>query len=93
MPGVLLCETIVQCGAYLMAVKLDQDANMKGSPVVARMSNVKFKRMVTPGDELRLEAEHLRSMMDAHMMKGRALRDGKVVCSLDFTVMLVNEDE
>lgn len=93
MPGVLLCETIVQCGAYLMAVKLGEDAGMKGAPVVARMTNVKFKRMVTPGDELRVEAEHLRSMMDAHMMTGRIRRDGKVVASLDFTVMLVDEGE
>lgn len=93
MPGVLLCETIVQCGAYLMAIKLGEDAGMKGAPVVARMSNVKFKRMVTPGDQLRVEAEHMRSMMDAHMMTGRIRRDGKIVASLDFTVMLVNEGE
>ena len=93
MPGVLLCETVVQCGAYLMAIKMGEEADMKGAPVVARMSNVKFKRMVTPGDELRVEAEHTRSMMDAHMMTGRVRRDGKVVCSLDFTVMLVKEGE
>ena len=92
MPGVLLCETIVQCGAYLMAVKLGEDASMKGAPVVARMSNVKFKRMVEPGDELRIESEHLRTMRNAHMMTGRIRREGKIVASLDYTVMLVDED-
>ena len=93
MPGVLLCETIVQCGAYLMAIKMGEDAGMKGAPVVARMGNVKFKRMVVPGDELRIEAEHVRTMMEAHMMKGRITRDGSVVASCEFTIMLVNEGQ
>ena len=92
MPGVLLCETIVQCGAYLMAIKMGEDASMTGAPVVARMNNVKFKRMVVPGDALRIESEHLRTMRGAHMMTGRIRRDGKIVASLDYTVMLVNED-
>ncbi len=91
MPGVLLCETVVQCGAYLMAIKMGEDAGMKGAPVVARMSNVKFKRMVEPGDQLRIESEHTRTMRNAHMMTGRIRRDGLIVCSLDYTVMLVDE--
>jgi len=49
MPGVLLCETVLQAGAYLMATKLALDASMKGAPVVSRMNKVKFKRMVKPG--------------------------------------------
>ena len=91
MPGVLLCETIVQAGAYLMAIRLGEDANMRGAPVVARLNNVKFKAMVVPGDELHIYAEHLRSRAGAHMMKGRIEVDAKVACSLEFTVMLVDE--
>ncbi|MEL7367545.1 MAG: 3-hydroxyacyl-ACP dehydratase FabZ [Myxococcota bacterium] len=93
MPGVLLCETILQCGAYLMAVKLGEDASMKGAPVVARMNSVKFKRMVQPGDVLRVEAEHVRTIKDAHMMKGRIRRDDTLVASLDFTVTLVDDSK
>lgn len=92
MPGVLLCETVVQAGAYLMASKMGEDAGMRGAPVVARLNNVKFKNMVTPGDELEIHAEHLKSRAGAHMMKGHILVGGKVACSLEFTVMLV-EDE
>lgn len=90
MPGVLLCETVLQAGAYLMAHKEGLEANMKGAPVVTRLNNVKFKRIVRPGDMLEVRAEHRRSMMGAHMLKGSIFCDGKLACSLDFTVMLVD---
>lgn len=92
MPGVLLCETVLQAGAYLMAVRLGLDSDMKGAPLVTRMNNVKFKRMVVPGDHLDIQAEHKTSRMGAHMMHGTIRKDGKMVCSLDFTVMLADKE-
>lgn len=93
MPGVLLCETVIQAGAYLAAEMLGLSADMGGAPVVGRMNSVKFKRMVAPGDVLTIYAEHDREMMGAHFMKGRIKRDGKLVCSLEFAVMHVKEDD
>lgn len=93
MPGVLLCETVLQAGAYLMAVKMGETASMKGAPVVTRMNKVKFRRMVKPGDQLEIFAEHKRSMMGAHMLTGGIKCQGKPVCSLEFTVMLVVEED
>lgn len=93
MPGVLLCETVVQAGAYLMATKMGVGADMKGAPVVARLNNVKFKNMVVPGDELTIHAEHLKSRAGAHMMKGHIDVSGKRACSLEFTVMLVEDED
>lgn len=89
MPGVLLCETLLQAGAYMVALRMGLDANMQGAPVVTRMNKVKFRRMVKPGDVLTIHAEHERTMMGAHMMNGKIECEGKVVCSLEFTVMLV----
>lgn len=91
MPGVLLCETVLQCGAYLMAVKMGETSDMKGAPVVTRMNSVKFRNMVKPGDRLVVSAEHQRSMRGAHMLKGKITRDDKVICTLEFMVMLVEE--
>lgn len=89
MPGVLLCETVLQAGAYLMAHKEGLEANMKGAPVVTRLNNVKFKRIVKPGDLLEVRAEHRRSIMGAHMLKGSITCEGKIACSLEFSVMLI----
>ncbi len=91
MPGVLLCEAVLQAGAYLMAVKHNLDAGMKGAPVVTRLNHVRFKRMIKPGDELEIFAEHKLTKMGAHMMTGVIRCEEKVVCTLDFTVMLAEE--
>lgn len=95
MPGVLLCETVLQAGAYLVAQRYQVGAEQaaQGVPVVTRMNNVKFKRMVKPGDSLEVSAELERSMMGAHLMKGSIRRNGELVMSLDFTVMLAADPE
>lgn len=92
MPGVLLCETVLQAGAYLMATRLQLDSGMKGVPVVSRMNNVKFKRIAKPGDILEVRAELERSMMGAHFMKGSIHCGDKLIMTLDFAVNLVSED-
>lgn len=91
MPGVLLCETVLQAGAYMMARRMGETKDMKGAPVVTRMNSVKFRRIIKPGDLLDIYAEHKRSMMGAHMLSGKIKCEGKLVCSLDFTVMLAAE--
>lgn len=93
MPGVLLCETVLQAGAYLMATKIAyQPGTTVGAPVVARMNNVKFKRVVKPGDVLEVRAALDRSMMGAHFMKGSIQRDGKTILTLEFAVTLAEGD-
>jgi 3-hydroxyacyl-[acyl-carrier-protein] dehydratase len=92
MPGVLLCETVLQAGAYLMATKLELDATAKGVPVVSRMNQVKFKRRVKPGDELDVHAQLERSLMGAHFMKGSIRCKGKTVLTLEFAVNLADDE-
>lgn len=91
MPGVLLCETVLQAGAYLMAMKLGLDAATRGVPVVSRMNEVKFKRMVKPGDLLDVYATLERSFMGAHFMNGRIRCADKLILTLDFAVTLAQE--
>lgn len=94
MPGVLLCEAVLQAGAYLMSHKLDMGTgDLGGAPVVTRMNKVRFKRMVKPGDELTIQATHVRSLMGAHMMNGSIRSGGRLVCSLEFSVMLVPDGD
>ena len=46
-PGVLLCEAAMQCGAILLSSQLSKaDGRV---PVATRMNDVRFKRMVRPG--------------------------------------------
>jgi 3-hydroxyacyl-[acyl-carrier-protein] dehydratase len=73
---VLACETInVRPGG-------DGDDHLY---LFAGIDNVRFKHMVVPGDQLRLEVQQERHRQGIWKFNNRALVDGKVVCSADMT--------
>ena len=86
MPGVLICESIFQTGAILLSSIIgDVD---KGTPVLTRINNAKFKNMVRPGAILELEAELVEKVGNAFFMKGKATSEGKMVVTVEFAVSL-----
>jgi len=93
-PGVLLCESVFQTAALLIAerVRLDGGA-IEGSPVpvLARIDGSRFRRIVKPGQTTTIEAAFKDSMKGFHFLSGKVLLDGKVAVSLDFSLTLVEE--
>jgi 3-hydroxyacyl-[acyl-carrier-protein] dehydratase len=49
----------------------------------AAIDNARFRRVVEPGDQLRLEVKVLRSKRDIWKLQGTALVDGEVACSAE----------
>ena len=91
MPGVLVCEAIFQTGAILLSRIMTAADISEGVPVLARISNAKFKQMVKPGDTLELEAELVEVMGTAYFLKGRASVQGKTAVTVEFAVTLAKE--
>lgn len=94
MPGVLICEAIVQSGAILIA-HLNGPLTGEGSksaPVLTRISNAKFKQMVRPGDVLEIEASLKEKLASAYFMEGTARVNGKVAVSLEFACTELKTD-
>ncbi|MCY3019876.1 MAG: 3-hydroxyacyl-ACP dehydratase FabZ [Planctomycetota bacterium] len=83
MPGVLICEAIVQSGAILIA-HLSAGAMHGSVPVLTRLNNVKFKQMVRPGDVLDMEASLKEKLAAVYFMEGSARVNGKLAVSLEF---------
>jgi len=54
MPGVIIVEAMAQCGAVAV---LADEANRGKLALFAGIDDVRFKRMVLPGDELELTCE------------------------------------
>jgi 3-hydroxyacyl-[acyl-carrier-protein] dehydratase len=54
MPGVLMVEALAQAGAVAV---LSQEENRGKLALFAGIDDVRFKRIVRPGDELTLECE------------------------------------
>jgi 3-hydroxyacyl-[acyl-carrier-protein] dehydratase len=81
-PGVLLCEAAMQCGAILLSQRL---AAAPGRvPVATRMNDVRFKRMVRPGETLRLEVELVERLAEAFFLKAKVTVGGAVAVRFEF---------
>ena len=88
LPGVLVCEAIVQSGAILIA-HLPGGAMNGMIPVLTRMNNAKFKQMVRPGDVLEMEVSLKEKMASAYFMEGSARVNGKLAVSVEFACTAV----
>ena len=87
-PGVLQCEACFQAGAVLISrlVPTDIDA----VPVVTRLNNVQFRKMIRPGETIELHVELTARLANAFFLKGKVMvRDTvtnatKVTARLEF---------
>jgi UDP-3-O-[3-hydroxymyristoyl] N-acetylglucosamine deacetylase/3-hydroxyacyl-[acyl-carrier-protein] dehydratase len=88
MPGVLIIEAMAQVGGMLLMDAVE-DAENK---VVYFMSldNVKFRRPVTPGDQIRFELEMIQFRGRTCRMKGVGRVDGQVVAEAEMMARIVD---
>jgi 3-hydroxyacyl-[acyl-carrier-protein] dehydratase len=90
MPGVLIVEAMAQTAGVLVCNSLSEEERNK--PVYfLGMDNVKFRKPVIPGDQLRLELEITKHRQSIWGFKGKALVDGKLVAEAELLAMLGDE--
>lgn len=80
-PGVVLCEASMQAGAILLSPFV-QEGN--GVPVATRLNDVKFKRMIQPGDTVDLEVTLKERLADAFFLTAKVKCEGNLAARLDF---------
>ncbi|MBX3441096.1 MAG: beta-hydroxyacyl-ACP dehydratase [Planctomyces sp.] len=82
LPGVLQCEAMFQAAAILISrlLPVGEDA----APVVTRLSNGQFRRMVRPGETLTIDVELVERVSKAFYLKGRTSVDGRVTARIEF---------
>ena len=86
MPGVLIIEAMAQVGGVLLLGSVDNFENK----VVYFMSldNVKFRRPVRPGDQLRFELDLVQVRGMVCKMRGVARVDGDVVAEAEMAAIV-----
>ena len=86
MPGVLICEAMAQVGAIFAQ---NARGGMEDSKVfvLTGLDNVKFKRPVEPGDQLRMELTCLKRRGSYWKMQGVATVDGMIVAQAEISAM------
>ena len=75
MPGVLMVEAMAQCGAVAV---LSEEENRGKLALFAGIDDVRFKRLVRPGDELELVCELERLRGPVGRGKARATVEGEL---------------
>ncbi len=87
MPGVLIVEAMAQAGGIIMMEALpDRDKKLV---VFTGIERAKFRRPVTPGDQLRLEVSVLAYRSRAGRMEGKAYVGDKLACEATLTCQVV----
>lgn len=89
-PGVIQCECCLQAGAVLLGRRAQLSS---GIPVATRIDNVKFKRMVQPGETVEVTVELQEQLSNAYFFTGRVTVAGKLACRLDFAVALADSSQ
>ncbi len=87
-PGVILCEAAMQAGAVLISESLESQT---GLPVVTRMSDVKFRRIVRPGDTVTLDVTLDERLADAFFLSAKIVCHDKVAARLRFACTLADD--
>jgi 3-hydroxyacyl-[acyl-carrier-protein] dehydratase len=116
-PGVLLCEAAMQCGAVLLShilsprplgegpgvraeepavsphphpypLPIGEGTVSKKVPVATRMNDIRFKRMVRPGETIRMEVELVERLADAFFLKAKVTVESQVAVRFEFACTL-----
>lgn len=90
-PGVILCESAFQAGAILCAGEM-HDAPPGAVPVLTRIGEARFKRMVAPGETVEIEVRLEQRVGPARWLSAKLSVDGATVLRVGFTLAVTAAD-
>lgn len=85
MPGVLIVEALAQAAGIVILKSDPTLTHEENLFLLAGIDNVRFKRMVVPGDQLQLRVEMVRNRREIFKFHCEALVDGEVACLAEIT--------
>ncbi len=87
MPGVLITESLAQTGAVAI---LSMEENKGKNALFGGINNMKFKKMVVPGDRLKLEVKIIKRKGPIGIGEATATSNGELVAKGELTFAVVN---
>ncbi len=88
MPGVLQLEAIAQTAGILLMTVGDVGGRV---PYFLTIDKARFRKVVQPGDQMRIEVEFLKVRQKTAKFKGRVLVDGGVASEAEMMCMIAEE--
>lgn len=93
MPGVLILEALAQAGAVLAYKSTSTTAKDGVLFYFAGIDKARFRRVVEPGDQLRLEVKVIKSKRELWKLEGAAYVGDELACSSEFLSVAKTEQE
>ena len=91
MPGVLILESMAQAGGLLLLQEIpDREKKLL---YLASMSDVKFRRPVVPGDQLRIEVNIVTWKGDLCKIDAKAFVDGALATEAKMLCVMADREE
>jgi 3-hydroxyacyl-[acyl-carrier-protein] dehydratase len=85
-PGVILCEAVFQTGALFLSKVLAEQGAPAGVPLLVKISDVRFRSPVYPGDVVTIEVRKKDMMGGFYVMSGSMKRGDTRVLHVEFSV-------
>jgi 3-hydroxyacyl-[acyl-carrier-protein] dehydratase len=85
-PGVLLCESVFQTAALYLAGPAGNLGQVEGVPLIVKISDVRFRNPVFPGETTTVAVKRLDSVAGFTMMSGTMVSGTKRVLTVQFSV-------
>lgn len=91
-PGVITSEAVFQSAAILISSLINDAVKIsKGTPVLTRITNAKFKGMVKPKDTIEMVVHIVEHLQNTWFLKGKVSLLGKTILNIEFAVSLIGE--
>jgi UDP-3-O-[3-hydroxymyristoyl] N-acetylglucosamine deacetylase/3-hydroxyacyl-[acyl-carrier-protein] dehydratase len=90
MPGVLIIEAMAQVGGLLLMSMAGEETVKQKVLYFMSLDNVKFRRPVVPGDQIRFELDMLKYSGKTCRMKGVGYVDGKAVAEAEMMARVID---
>ncbi|MGB0922260.1 MAG: 3-hydroxyacyl-ACP dehydratase FabZ [Alphaproteobacteria bacterium] len=91
MPGVLIVEAMAQTAGALVMNAMGDDIGEKGVFFMT-IDKCKFRKPVTPGDQLHIEIVKVKARNPVWKYKAQAKVDGTLVAESEFSAMIADRD-
>lgn len=93
-PGVILCESAMQAGAIFLTRLYDDKTRKSGKiPVVGRMNDVKFRRVIRPCETIEHRVTLKEKIAGVYILSAKVTCEGKVAVTFDFSVTMADRPE
>lgn len=90
MPGVLIVEAMAQVSGFLL---LDEDDATSKVPYFTAIDQVKFRKPVTPGDQLRIESEMIKARRGIAKVRCQTFVGDDIVAQGELMFTIVSQND